>query len=317
MAFGAKFLGTRAEEWTGVDLGADGRYYAARVQPGRGKNHPIVTKCARSSSVAVGEQALAELAPVGGLSWTMPLPRGDYQMLIVPEPPVSDREMDASLRWSLGSMVDFPLDDAVLSWMRIPTHHDQPGRDKQLYVIATRRSTVEEQAALFDAARLPLKAVDVRETALRNLAALMERKGEGLGLVTVGHTGVTATFTYKGELYLDRFMAQSLADIVEGDATRQQRFFARIVQQLVQSVDLLVREYPFITVGRIVVAPQPKLPTLLENLHGKLGVPVEQLNLARVLDLSQVPELASAEAQFDYLGAIGSALRGLPAGRLA
>jgi MSHA biogenesis protein MshI len=314
MPFASKFFSGRAEEWTGVDLGADGRYYAARVRPGKGKGLPAVAKCARSSSVAVGEQALAELADVGGTAWTLPLARGDYQMMIVPEPPVSDREMEASLRWSLASMVDFPMDDAVLSWMRIPAIHQEAAREKQLYVIVTRRNTVDEQAALFRGADLPLKAVDIRETALRNVAALLERNGEAVGLVTVGQSGVTATFTYRGELYLDRFMAQALPDIVEGDSARQQRFFARIVQQLMQSIELLTREYPFITVGRIVVAPQPKLPELAENLHGKLGVPVEELNLARVLDLSTAPELQDLQAQSDYLGAIGSALRGVQGG---
>jgi MSHA biogenesis protein MshI len=313
MGFTAKLLNARTEEWTGVDLSEDGRYYAARVDAS-GKGHCRVVKCARSSGVAVGDQALAELAGIGGTSWTLPLARGDYQMMIVPEPPVSDREMDASLRWTLGSVVDFPLEDAVLSWMRIPTEQHDPAREKQIYVIAARRAVVEEQAALFRSANLPLKAVDIRETALRNLAALLERNSEGVGFVTVGASGVTATFTYREELYLDRFMAQSLQDIVDADEARQQRFYARIVQQLAQSLELLSREYPFVKVGRIVVAPQLQLPDLLSNLQDKLPVPVEQLDLARVLDLDMVPELKDPQAQSHYLGAIGSALRGMKSG---
>jgi MSHA biogenesis protein MshI len=302
------------DEWTGVDLAPDGRYYAARIRRAKGKGHPVVVKCGHSSPVATGEHALAEISGVGGSSWTMPLGRGDYQMMIVPEPPVSDSEMEASLRWSLASVVDFPLDEAVVAWMRIPTAQHDATSEKQLYVIVARRVIVEEHAFLFRNANLPLRAVDVRETALRNVAALVERNSECIGLVTVGQAGVTATFTYRGELYLDRFIAQALPDIVEGDTARQERFFARLSQQLVQSIDLLGRTYPFISVSRIVLAPQPKLPNLLSHLHGRLGVPVEELDLGRVLDLSMTPELLSPQAQSDYLAAIGSALRGVPGG---
>jgi MSHA biogenesis protein MshI len=305
------------EEWTGVDLAPDGRYYAARVRRPKGKGHPVVVKCGHSSPVATGAHALAEIAAVGGSSWTMPLGRGDYQMMIVPEPPVSDSEMEASLRWSLASVVDFPLDEAVVAWMRIPTAQHDTASDKQLYVIVSRRAVVDEQSSLFRSVNIPLRAMDVRETALRNLAALVERNSECLGLVTVGQAGVTATFTYRGELYLDRFIAQALPDIVEGEPARQERFFTRLAQQLVQSIDLLARTYPFISVSRIVVAPQPKLPDLLAHLHGRLGVPVEELNLARVLDVSMAPELLSPQAQSDYLAAIGSALRGLTGGATA
>jgi MSHA biogenesis protein MshI len=311
MGFVGRALGRRPEEWTGVDLAPDGRYYAARIRPGKGKGQPIVVRCGQSSSVAMGEQALAEIAAVGGSAWTMPLPRGDYQMMIVPEPPVSDREMESSLRWSLASVIDYPLDETVLAWMRIPTDRHDGEHEKQVYVIVARESIVQEQAALFRTANLPLRAVDVRETALRNLAAVLEGPGECLGLVTVGQTGVSATFTHRGELYLDRFIAQSLPDLVEGGAERQQRFFVRLAQQLAQSVDLLVRTYPFINVSRIVVAPQPKLPGLVQHLHGRVGIQVEELNLARALDLSQVPELLNPQAQCDYLAALGSALRGV------
>ena len=43
------------------------------------------------------------------------LSRDDYQMLVLPEPTVLDSEMQASLRWSLGSMIEYPAAEASLA----------------------------------------------------------------------------------------------------------------------------------------------------------------------------------------------------------
>jgi len=239
------------------------------------------------------------------------LHRGDYQMLVLPEPPVLDSEMEASLRWSLSSVIDFPVEEASVAWMRIPTAEMQPGREKHVYAIVSRNSVMDAQTTLFHKARLNLKAIDVRETALRNIGALVERKGECLGLLNVGSSGVETTFTFRGELYLDRFIAQPLNEIVEGDPQRQQKFFDRVAQQVHQSMDLISRTHPFISVSRIVIAPLPSPLTLREHLAGKLPVPVESLNLASVFDLSATPELAKPENQARNLVALGAALRGM------
>jgi MSHA biogenesis protein MshI len=302
-------FGLLHDDWTGVDTAPDGRLLAVKVRAPRG-GRPAILRCAESSGVAFGEHALAELQrTIGRARWNWPLARGDYQMMVLPEPPVLEQEMEASLRWSLGSLIDFPAEEAVIAWMRIPTAEFQPKAERQLYVIAARRSLVDEQAGMFERARLGLAAIDVRETALRNIAALVENGDRGLGLLTVAPSGVTSTFTCRGELYLDRFIAQRLEDVVQGDRARQEKFFERVAQQIQQSMDVLGRTYPFVEVARIVVAPSPGLE-LVEALQRKLLLPVQPLDLADVMDLSAVPQLRKPEEQARYLVAVGAALRG-------
>jgi MSHA biogenesis protein MshI len=218
--------------------------------------------------------------------------------------------MEASLRWALASMIEFPVEEAAIAWMRIPTSDFDPKREKQLYVIVARKARVDEQSALFDKARMRLRAVDVRETALRNIAALVENKDEGLGLITVSDEGVTTTFTFRGELYLDRFISQKLDEIVR-DSARQDRFCERVAQQLTQSMELIERNFPFFHFGRIVVAPLPAPLQLGVYLRDRLPVPVQQLDLSKFLDLQAVPQLLEASEQARYLVALGSALRGM------
>jgi MSHA biogenesis protein MshI len=308
-------FGPGSHGWTAFDAAADGTFAAASVRTSRypaGK--PQVLQCAQSSGTAMGAHAIEELiAKVGaaGFPCTLALPRGGYQMLVVPEAPVLQSEMEASLRWSLASMVEFPVDEAVVAWMRIPTAEFQPEREKQLYAIVSRQSVIDEQAAYFKNVKPALKAIDVRETALRNIAALLEKKGEGLGLLTVGNTGISTTFTFKGELYLDRFIAQPLEEMLTGDAQRRQKFFDRVAQQVYQSMELITRSHPFISIERMVLGPMPAPLALGEYLAGKLPLPVQNLDLSSIFDLSGVPELSKPVNQARYLVALGAALRGI------
>jgi Tfp pilus assembly PilM family ATPase len=153
----------------------------------------------------------------------------------------------------------------------------------------------------------------VRETALRNIAALAEKGVEGLALVSASAAGITTTFTWRGELYLDRFTAQPMDEMLEGDEQRKQKFFDRVVQQVYQSIDLLSRTHPFIVLERVLVAPGPPGLYLMPALAAKLNIPVQFLDLGTLFDFKGAPQLAKPEMQYRYLVALGAALRGMKA----
>lgn len=303
-----------AKGWTAIDASQDGALVAASVRcASRSPARPQVVKCARSSASSSELVSLAELGGMMGMAgfpWTMPLQRGDYQMMVVAAPPVTSAEMERSLRWSLSSMVDFPIDEANVAWMHIPTAEFQPNRARHIYAIVSRKTLLEEKAALFQKARLNLAAIDVRETAQRNIAALLEKKGEGLGLLSVGSTGVTITFTFDGELYLDRFIDLPLQEVVSADVSGREKIFERIALQVSRSVDFISRNFSFMPVKRIVLAPLPAPIKLLDYLVQNLPVQVEMLDLASVFDISMTPELREPENQAHYFVVLGAALRG-------
>ena len=304
-----------AKGWSAVDVGPDGLLVGVSVRPGaRAGDRPQVVKCAQVTGAALEEAALAGLArkiSVAGFPWTVPLPRNDYRILVVAEPPVLAAEMDRSLRWTLGPMINIPIDEANVVWMNIPTAEFQPNRPRHLYAIVAQQSVIKQQAALFAQAKLALRAIDVRETAQRNIAALLEKKGEGLGLLSMDPQGVTLTFTFGGELYLDRFIELSLAELLAADAPGQQKFFERITLQVSRSVDFINRNSSFMPVERIMLAPLPAQIGLHDYLSQNLSLRVEALDLASVFDLSRTPELALPENQSRYLMALGAALRGV------
>jgi MSHA biogenesis protein MshI len=300
-----------AAGWTAVDFGgAETVGVSVRPPPG-GDGKPQVVKCgiAPQEELNGALAALARKISVTGFPWTVPLRRGDYKIMVVPRPPVQDHEIAESVRWSLGSMIDFAVEEATVDWMSIPTHDHMPEKPQQLYAIVARRKTVDERVAPFQRAKVPLSAVDIRETSQRNIAALVEKDGEGLGMISITDVGVQITFTWHGELYLDRFIDETFESILNGDDETRMRIFDRITLQVQRSIDYMQRTLPFIPIRRIVMAPMPAPIAVADHLTTQIAEPVETLDLASVMDFSATPELLEEENQARYFMALGSALR--------
>jgi len=273
-----------------------------------------VVKCGTMSEPEFGAGGLAQLArkiAVPQFQWTLPLARGDYKMIVVPEPAVKAAEMVESVRWSLGTVLDYPVEDASVDWISIPTAKHASQRQPHLYAVVARNAVIQQRAETFRQAKINLNAVDVRETAQRNIAALVEKPGEAIGMVTVNAQGVQITFTFDGELYLDRFIEVPLATAVAGDDDSRTRMFERITLQVQRSLDFVHRTLSFMQIGRIVISPLPAPIALREHMAQNIAEPVEMLDLASVFDFSLTPELAPEEAQARYFVALGAALRGM------
>ena len=246
---------------------------------------------------------------MSGCPWTATLNRDAYKILVVAEPPVKADELDQSVRWGISTMIDYPVVDADVAWMKIPAHVSQPNRPPHLYVVASQHEHVAEVSAAFKEARIPLQTLDICETAHRNIAALVERPGEGVALLVLDKLGVQLTVTFKGELYLDRYVKESLFGSGIDDMARE-RASERVVLQVQRSLDFVSRTLPFIDLNRVVLAPMPDNSGFLHKYFAEnLPVPVEDIDLAAVFDLSGVPELSRQENQAGYFVALGAALR--------
>jgi MSHA biogenesis protein MshI len=302
--------------WSAVDAGSSGLCGVSVRAPDSEGGKPQVLKCGFAPEAEPTPDALAQLGRkigTAGFAWTSPLNRGDYKIIVVPEPAVKQAEMAESVRWSLGTVLDFPVDEASVDWMSIPTLKHQPQRQQHLYAIVARRDVIDRRAALFRQAKIDLQAIDIRETAQRNIAALLEKPGEGLGMVAMTGEGVQITFTFEGELYLDRFIEASLAAMIAGDDESRNKMLERVTLQVQRSIDFVHRTLPFLRIGRIVIAPLPAPIALSAHLAQNIAEKVEMLDLASVFDFGSTPELAAEENQARFFIALGSALRGMRA----
>ena len=299
----------RAQCWVVADLQAS-RMLAVCVAPARPGERPVVLAASALEFNGAAPEAAAlatfahELQPARQ-RWALLLPRDDYRLSMMPAPEVPAAELAQSLRWQLSTTLDFPAEDAAIDFIDIPTKPWQPERASELYVVAARGAAVNVQAALFRSAHLNLQAIDIRETAQRNVGMLLERDGELLVLVAFCDDEVRISFNWQRELYMDRLIAEPSVH----DETPERRAAAceRIQLQVQRSLDAVRADYPFMQAARIVLAGAP------EGFRAALQVavfdPVDELDPDSLFDLSRTPDLHDMRTFMRHFHALGVALR--------
>ena len=232
----------------------------------------------------------------------------DYQLLAVEAPNVQPDELKAAVRWRLKDMLDFHIDDATVDVLDIPADTSAAVRVNQMFAVAARNSVIETRQALFTAAKVELAVIEIPEAGQRNISAFLEPEGRGLAILYFNGEGGLLTVTFKGELYLSRRIDVTLDQVQETDPDRRNQYFDKITLELQRSLDHFDRQFHFVTVSKLLLAPLPK-SSLHDYLSSNLYMPVDTLDLAAVFDFSKTPELASVEAQQRHFLTLGAALR--------
>jgi MSHA biogenesis protein MshI len=234
---------------------------------------------------------------------------GDYQFMSVEAPNVPRDELKSAMRWRLKDILDFPIDEATFDVLDIPLDPNAAVRPQQsVFAIAARNSVVAARQKLFNDAKVKLRVVDIPEMAQRNVSALLEQDGRGVAVLAFGEDGGLLTVSWRGELYLSRRIDVNLAQILDGDHDRKHQSFDKITLELQRSLDNFERQFSFISVAKLVLAPTGATG-LEEYLSSNLYTRVETLDLAALFDLERVPDLADPARQQRFFVPIGAALR--------
>lgn len=299
--------------WTAVQWGPQGLsgVTVGSPDPSSRSGKPEVLACTHIPAFEWSSSTLADLAkqlqPSG--AWVLLLEKEDYIILSLPEPAVQPDELEASVRWAVAEQLEYPVDQAQLSWMKIPTVERLPNRPPQMYVIASPSAVVSNYARMFKEARLQLSVADIPETAQRNIATLAASAGEGVCLLRSDSNGTEFTVSFEGELYLDRFVREPLIDRSGAFTHDVDDVMGRIGLQVQRSLDYVDRNLPFIPVKNVILAPGAASDKLAGFLSVNTTFPVERLDLSTLFDISKVPDLAHPEVQSQYFTALGACLR--------
>lgn len=307
MAFWRK--ARKKDGWLAMVPAGEGVHAAVVRRQGAGK--PAVLACAFHPG------AIAELAALltrvgrelhaGQHRCASVLPFGAYQLLSLDAPNVPAAEMKTAVGWRLKDMIDFPVADATLDVIDIPVASNGPTHNHHVFAAVARNPVIESHQNLYAEAKLPLEAIDIAEMAQRNISALLEPEGRGLAMLSFDAGGGLLTVTFKGELYLARRMDVTLAH-VEGSPEQRQQHFDRIALELQRSLDNFERQFQYVAVSKLVLAPTGS-SGLHDYLSSNLYLPVDMLDLDTVLDLDKVPELRDPVQQNGFFLALGAALR--------
>lgn len=233
---------------------------------------------------------------------------GEYQLLMVEAPNVPAEELKTAVTWRLKDMIDFPVAEATVDVVHVPPAKNAPAHNKQVFAVAARNSVIEPHQSLFTAGKVRLSAIDIPEMAQRNISAMLEPEGRGVAMLSFDLDGGLLTVSFGGELYLARRMDVTLTQLLGDDDDKKQQHYDRITLELQRSLDHFERQFHFVAVSKLVLAPTGG-SNLFSYLKSNLYLPVETLDLDTILDLDKVPELKDPAQQARYFMTLGAALR--------
>jgi len=236
------------------------------------------------------------------------LQHAEYQMLALDAPDLPRDEWRDAIRWRLKDMVDFDVETAGIDVVEIPVDPLHKRR-ASLVAMAAPRSTLAPLADAGTDAGLPWHAIDVPETALRNVAVLCADTSHGEALLHVGRAHSTLVVIALGELLLTRHIDVTLDQLIDPDEAARQQAYERASLELQRTLDNVERQFGHANLARVQVAPGAPLLGFIEYVRDLVYVPVVAFDLAAVIDLSATPMLTDPAEQAAYLPAIGAALR--------
>lgn len=237
------------------------------------------------------------------------LERHQYQLLPAEAPEVPREHWPDAVRWQLRDLVSFPVADAQIDLLEIPAETNQRGRPSVLAALAPRQeiAPIAETALR---ARAPWKVMDLPETALRNLAALLEEPGRGVALLLIDEAHCTLVITAGGELLQSRHIDVTAAQIADTDDTLRQQAFDRAGLELQRTLDSFERLFSRVTLSRLVVA-NDRSDDFADYVRELLYVPVVRLRIEDCIDFGSADLDSGLTPDTVSPIAIGAALRRL------
>jgi len=232
---------------------------------------------------------------------------GDYQMLLVEAPTVPQGELKSAIRWRVKDMLDYHIDDATMDVLDIPSAAEAAGRSHSMYAVAARNDIIQERVKTFEDARIPLSVIDIPETAQRNISALHEAEGRGAALLYFHEDFGLLTVTCRGELYLSRRIEIGHGQLAGRAPESRTELFSRIVLELQRTFDHFDRQFSYVPIAKVLLAPEPAETGLLEHLKANLDIPVERVDLREHVSFAR--EAPDSAGQWRYFHLIGASLR--------
>lgn len=297
--------------WVVVCLQSDSIYIASIKHPPSAKPVVELAACfALDAPPAAVLEKLAKELHLERYNCINLMTASEYQILSVEAPNVPPDELKTAIRWRLKDMLDFHIDDATVDVLDVPLDKSAASRNHSMYAIAARNQVIEERQSLFNEANIALRVIDIPEMAQRNISALLEPEGRGVALLSFDAEGGLLTVSYGGELYLSRRIDVTSLQLAQQDDEQKTACYERVTLELQRSLDHFDRQYHYISLAKLIVAPLGGAAAgLITYLSENLYMPVGPLDLATLLDFSAVPALRSLDMQQRYFMTLGASLR--------
>ncbi len=252
---------------------------------------------------------------------TLCLAPGEYELLNMERPPVPDEELAESVRWKLGDLLPWPVDEAQVDVFTIPGLDSHARAASWVFVVAARRALVERRLQQAERIGLQVTAVDIADFALRNLSARASAPQHSVAHLLVGEDYSLVCISRGEVLYFSRDLQIGLGVLREaGEAPEpglslEEGPRERLVLEVQRSLDYFDRHFAQPPVSRLIVSPPGTAGALLQDaLSASLPLQVLALGVEELLPGAgpQIIESGLVDEP-GVLLALGAAMRELPA----
>lgn len=233
---------------------------------------------------------------------------GDYSLVLLDALALPASEIRGAVRWQLRELIDFPAEEAVIDVFDVP--EPDGGTARRMYAVAARRERVQQLVNLLNYADLDIKAIDIPELALRNIAALLPEDEGGVALISLDRQQGLMTVTRQHALYFARRVdcgTERLLSAAGGqEFTPALEFLLdNLIVEVQRSLDFYERNFNQSPVTGIVFTPVPGVSRrVCDYMQSQLGVTVRWLDIAATCDV-EVPDSLLLEG----VSVLGSGLR--------
>lgn len=255
-------------------------------------------------------RALANDLALSKQHCTLLLSKGEYQLLQLEKPSVPANELKQAISWKIKDMIDYPVEQATIDVIDIPADHNNAHRQSYVYAVASKNALISSYIQnMIEASNSGLEVIDIPELAQRNLASFLEQEGRGLAMLSINDCGCLLTFTASGELYYARNIDVDASEIQSEDSEQKSNIFERLSLEIQRSFDNFERQFPYITVNRLVLAPFIGREDFYDYLKTSLYVQVDRFDLDEIFNFDKGVDLGDLSKQANLLPALGAALR--------
>lgn len=228
----------------------------------------------------------------------------NYKLILTEAPDVPADELRAALRWRVKDLIDGPVEETTFDTLVIPSL-DSTQRARQIYVVAAENQALHARVDPMQEAGINLQVVDVAETALRNIAALLPEDASGVATLWLREDRGLLSLTRGGELYMSRNLSTGLSSL-RRTSERAQAIEA-LALEIQRSLDYYESHYRLPPVRILYLAPiAGEIPELATGLRENIGIDTKPLILEQLIHTT---ESMPNGWQSRYLIAIGAAMR--------
>ncbi len=239
------------------------------------------------------------------------LAQNEYQLFQIEKPNVPENELKQAISWKLKDMIDYPVEQATIDVIDIPADPNNANRQSYVYAVVAKNTLISSyMTRLITHAKAGLEAIDIPELAQRNVAAYLEQEGRGLAMLSINSNGGLLTFTSGGELYHARQIEIDTKQMHSEDSEKKSSIFERLSLEIQRSLDNFERQFPYITINRLVLAPFMDREDFYDYLKAYLYIPIDRFDLTDVFIFEDQVNIGDLAMQASLLPVLGAALRG-------